>query len=56
MIFYTQTARKIGMKGPTDYRSASGNCGKGVTINYKTINGLSHTLTGDVKCLGITSQ
>jgi hypothetical protein len=34
----------------------SGNCGKGVTINYKTINGLSHTLTGDVKCLGNTSH
>ncbi|MGC2427618.1 MAG: hypothetical protein WA421_11325, partial [Nitrososphaeraceae archaeon] len=34
----------------------SGNCGKDVTINYKTINGLSHTLTGDVKCLGNTSQ
>jgi hypothetical protein len=34
----------------------SGNCGKDVTINYKTINGLSHTLTGDVKCLGATSQ
>ena len=34
----------------------SGECGKDVTINYKTINGLSHTLTGDVKCLGHTSQ
>ena len=34
----------------------SGNCDKDVTINYKTINGLSHTLTGDVKCLGNTSQ
>jgi len=33
----------------------SGQCGKGVTINYKTINGLSHTLTGDVKCLGHTT-
>ena len=30
----------------------SGNCGKGVAINYKTINGLSHTFTGNVKCLG----
>jgi hypothetical protein len=27
-----------------------------VAIHYKTINGLSHTLTGDVKCLGHTSQ
>jgi len=34
----------------------SGNCGKDVIINYKTINGLSHTLTGDVKCLGKASQ
>jgi hypothetical protein len=34
----------------------SGNCGKDVAILYKTINGLSHTLTGDVKCLGHTSQ
>ena len=30
----------------------SGNCGKGVAINYKTIDGLSHTFTGNVKCLG----
>ena len=34
----------------------SGNCGKDVAIHYKTINGLSHTLTGDVTCLGLTSQ
>ena len=33
----------------------SGKCGKGVTINYKTINGLSHTFTGNVKCLGHTT-
>lgn len=34
----------------------SGNCGKAVQINYNTINGLSHTFTGNVKCLGHTSQ
>ena len=33
----------------------SGKCGKGVSINYKTINGLSHTFTGNVKCLGHTT-
>ena len=33
----------------------SGNRGKGVAINYKTINGLSHTFTGKVKCLGHTT-
>lgn len=33
----------------------SGKCGKGVTINYKTIGGLSHTFTGNVKCLGNTT-
>ena len=33
----------------------SGKCGKGVAINYKTINGLSHTFTGNVKCLGHTT-
>jgi hypothetical protein len=33
----------------------TGNCGKGVAINYKTINGLSHTFTGNVKCLGHTT-
>lgn len=32
-------------KVPKDV-TISGNCGKDVTINYKTINGLSHTLTG----------
>ena len=31
-------------------------CGKGVLINYKTINGLSHTFTGNVNCLGHTTQ
>ena len=33
----------------------SGKCGKGVAINYKTIGGLSHTFTGNVKCLGHTT-
>ena len=33
----------------------SGKCGKGVAINYKTINGLTHTFTGNVKCLGQTT-
>ena len=33
----------------------SGKCGKGVAINYKTIGGLSHTFTGNVKCLGNTT-
>jgi hypothetical protein len=33
----------------------SGKCGKGVIINYKTVNGLTHTFTSNVKCLGITT-
>jgi hypothetical protein len=33
----------------------SGQCGKGVKINYRTVNGLSHTFTGNVKCLGHTT-
>ena len=33
----------------------SGKCGKGVAINYKTVGGLSHTFTGNVKCLGHTT-
>ncbi len=41
-------------KVPKDI-TISGKCGKGVAINYKTAGGLSHTFTGNVKCLGHTT-